>query len=82
MDTDATFDSEGNREDEGLVDDSVGRLNRASGRVVNQGMIGSREIMPATRTRPIARSVVGSGGWLKGVQKLLGYPKGEGYYRY
>jgi len=74
MDMDPTFDFFGERMDEGETDDSVGRV--VNGRMMSGRMIGSKEIRPATMRRPVSRSVVGSGGWLKGIQKLLGYPQG------
>ena len=72
MDEDAIFDSSGVRMDEGETDDSVGRV--VGGRMVSSRMIGSKAMRGATFARPIAQSVVGSGGWLKGIQRLLGYP--------
>lgn len=69
MDYDPLYDSFGMRMDEGETDDSVGRV--IGGRIVSSRMIGSQSLRPATGTRP---AVIGSGGWLKGVQKLLGYP--------
>jgi len=72
MDQDPMFDSEGHRFDEGETDDSVGRV--VGGRIVSERMIGSKAIRGATFERPISQSVVGSGGWLKGIQKLLGFP--------
>lgn len=70
MEEDVVFDSGGSRIDEGETDDSVGRV--IGGRMFSGRMIGSRAIMPATSVRPTSRSVVGSGGWLKGIQRLLG----------
>lgn len=69
MDDDDVYTAE--QEDEGLVDDSVGAVRNARSTM----MIGSRIVRSATGARRIVaatRAPVGSGGWLKGIQRLLG----------
>lgn len=59
-------------EDEGEVDDNVGRV--VGGRMVSSRMVGPAQMRGATAARPVSRSVIGSEGWLRGIQRLLGYP--------